>query len=73
MLAVLLLAAPASVAWAAKKSIDVKGLTIDKAMTCVMEPKFDVKLGAAADQPPEPEGGFAPRSRERVGAPAGRA
>ena len=60
-LGALLMAAPGSGAWAMKESADIKGLTIDQAMTCVMEPKFDVKLGAAAEQPPGPDGEKAPK------------
>jgi len=60
-LGALLLVAPASGVWAMKKSLDIKGLTIEQAMTCVMEPRFDVKLGAAAEQPPGPGDGKAPK------------
>jgi len=61
LLGALLMAAPGSGAWAMKESADITGLTIEQAMHCVMEPKFDVKLGAAAEQPPEPEGEKTPK------------
>ena len=53
LLGALLLAAPASAVWAKKKSVDISDLTIAQAMHCVMEPKFDIKLGAAAEGAPE--------------------
>ena len=61
MLGALLLAAPASGVWAMEKSVEIKGLTIEKAMQCAMEPRFDVKLGAAAEQPRAPGDGKAPK------------
>jgi len=51
LLGLVLLAAPAHQVWAKKKSVDISDLTIERAMHCVMEPKFDIKLGAAAEEP----------------------